>query len=295
MKPIVDEPTSVLDAERLLQLRRFPGFQDVAVDDAALLLGAMTERALAPGEVLARRGAPLGAAWFVVEGALEVESANHPRTVSAPDMVGMLELMSGDPDGLGVVCASSAVVLELEQADLLAILASDFDMLARSMLSLCRGILMLSPHEGGPVSPVFAQRRIEALSFVDALLLIHELSPFGAVGAETMAELAASFTEVSLSGVVEARGQVTERVLLVLEGELTYGPVVVPTGGGFGALHAIAEAPLAHDLIAAEGTRALVWSIDTIMDALDDDVPFALRWLREMAGRAQALASALPR
>lgn len=287
----VEQIAAAINPVRLLGLRRFPGFEEVDLADAALILGAMTERVLADGQSIARRGAPLSAAWFVVAGELAVDGGAYRVRVGAGEMVGMLELIAEIGEGLGVVSVGEAVVMELGQADLLAILAGNFEMLAASMRSLCRGILQLSPLEEGPTGTP-PRERTGPLALVDSLLLLHELSPFGAVGAETMAELAASLTELSVAGVVVPRAQLSERILLVLEGRLRYGPLEICAGRGFGALQAIAEAPFAYDLIADDGTRLLVWSLDTVMDALDDDIPFALGWLRGLATRAHALVVA---
>lgn len=279
-----------LNTQRLLALRSFAGFEDLDLADAALLLGAMTERALKPGMKLSKRGAPLCAAWFVVEGELAVTDAAGRRVVHAGETAGMLELLSETHDGPELESAGEAIVLELEKADFTAMLSGNFEMVADAMRSLSRVILQYAPLEGGPVSMIEPQRAGD-LDFVDLLLLLHHLSPFGEVGAETMSELAASLTELTLSGTVAVEGQINERIYLVLRGRLRYGALEATSGHGFGALQAIAEAPLAHDLIADEDTRVFAWSLNTIMDALDDDIPFAMRWLREWAQRVQRLVA----
>ncbi len=281
--------TDIINTQRLLALRTFAGFEDLDLTDAALILGAMNERTLPTGSELSKSGIPVAAAWFVVEGELAVQDVAGRRLVRAGETVGMLELLSGTNDGLEIESTSDAIVLELERSHFMAMLNANFEMLANAMRSLSRAILMLSPLEPGPKSKI-EPRDVPAFNFVDSLLLLHELSPFGAVGAETMAELAASLSEQTLSGIVEPRGQLTEHIYLVLKGELSYGTVKMPAGSGFGALHSLAEIPLAQDLTAAEGTHVFVWTLNTIMDALEDDIPFALTWLRGMAARVHDLA-----
>jgi hypothetical protein len=59
-------------------MRRFPGLDQVDIDDLAKLLAATTEREVRKNTVLAKRGSPVGAAYFIIEGELRVTTAPDP-------------------------------------------------------------------------------------------------------------------------------------------------------------------------------------------------------------------------
>lgn len=279
-----------VNAQRLFALRTFAGFEDIDLSDAAMILGAMTERSLPAGTRLSKNGTPVTAAWFVVEGELAVKDVAGRRIVRAGETLAMLELLSGTSDGLDIQSTTEAIVLELERSHFMGLLNANFEMLSDVMRALSRAIINLSPLEPGTKGD-FGEHKSRDLDFVERFVLLHALSPFGAVGAETMAELAEALEERSVSGTIESGGALIQHIYLVLDGHLSYGPVDLPPGSGFGALHAIAETPLLHDVVAAEGTRVFVWTLDTIMEALDDDIPLALTWLRGMAARVHGLAT----
>lgn len=277
---MADRDPPVPSAERLLSLRRFVGMEDMDADDAAEFLALTSERVVRAGTRLAQSGSALDRAWLVVEGELAI--GPHHQRIGPGQLAGVVEMLSGSAAGLDVECRRDAVVLEIHGEDFFTLLGGNFEMLAGVMAGLSGALIELESFSGAPALTE-VQYPPPPLGFVDKLLIFRERSDFLAGGAETVTELAAATTDVTVSGVVERAGQVIERMYVVLAGTLRYGALEVGPGDGFGGVHGLAEVPLAFDVVAAPQTRVLVLSIDAMMDALDDDVPFALSWVRALA------------
>jgi len=285
----VDETS--LSALRLLGLRRFAGFERVDVDDLAKLLAATTERTLPSGTHLAKRGAPLLAAYFVIEGTLRVSLGDRSHDVGPNETAGMVDMIAGRPEGLDIDCVTDAVVLELENADFIAFNAENFDMLEALLRAFSARVLTLSPLEGS-TQPAQKSPRRTTSGFVERLLFLHGLEAFGALGAETTADLAAALEEHQpLPGVIVPKGHPTGALYVVVEGALRFGMSEIQPGGVFGLLHSVAQSPLPFDLVATNGTKVLTCRREIVADLLEDNVAFTLAWLQKLAQRLLELGS----
>jgi len=269
-------------AQQLLGMRQFVGLEGLGLDDAAKMLGVMTERSLPAGTRLAQRGTPLNAAWFIVEGQLEIGAGKSVRRAGEREPVGLLEALADLPEGIDVTCVGPATVLELPKASLVALLRQDFDALAGAMRSTAAAILQLSDSE--PISVRAVNPLGPApLSFAERLLFLTDLSTFTSGGAETVAEIAFAMSDVAMNGVVLRAGEASDCLYIVMTGALHYRRLTISAGNVFGALHGIGEIPVAADLTAEPGTRVLACRVETILDLLEDDLPLALAWLRGFA------------
>ena len=273
-----------LSAVRLLGLRRFPGLERVDVDDLAKLLGATTERTIPAGTRLAKRGAPLGAAWFVIEGELRTTGRNGSRSVGPNQTAGMIEMVSEHREGLDIDCVTDAVVLELDKADFLAFCAENFDMLEALLRNIGAHVLARAPLEGTEQASLRSWTA-GTCRFVDRLLFLHALTSFGPFGGETIADLAAALDERRESGVLVPAGRAIDRLYVVVDGSLRFGSSEFGPGSIFGFLHCVAELPLPYDLVATETTTVLSCGREIVTDLLEDNVPFALGWLQRLAQR----------
>jgi CRP-like cAMP-binding protein len=280
----------LLDPQQLLEVRRLAGMSEVDLDDAAKLLAISTERALPAGTTLSKRGEPLSAGWFVLEGELIVRDSARQRLAKVHEAVGFVELLAESADGLEVSCQNDAVVLEIPRASLTALIADDFEGLLGVIRAFSLEILRAEPFDQPPTRAE-PPKGDPPLSFVDRLLFLHELSTFAEAGVDTVAELAWQVSEAAVSGVLHRAGSAVDRIYMVVRGALRYGTASVPAGSAFGALHVLAETPLAEDLVAEPGTSVIACDIGTVLDMLEDDLPLALMWLRGIAARLVELTA----
>jgi CRP-like cAMP-binding protein len=280
----------IIDPQHLLGMRRFAGMADVDLNDAAKLLATATERSLAAGAQLSALGAPLTTAWFIVEGELRFGDGKREQRAGPYEAVGFLELFGEIADGLEVECVTDAVVLEIERSHLLALLADDFDGLVELLRSFSAAILQVSPFEQSPMR-ARPPAGPSPLSFVERLVFLHELSAFAEAGVGTVAELALQVSDTDVSGTLLCAGSALDQMFFVVRGALRYGDADVAAGSSFGALHAIGEIPLAHDLVAERGATVIACEVAVVLDMLEDDLPLALTWLRGLAARVVELSA----
>lgn len=280
--PLRDEAV-VVDAERILALRTFLGMEDLAIAEAVQILGMMTERRWPAGTVLASRGVPLPAAWFVLEGELRVGAASSARRVGAHEIAGILELLADTPEGVDVVTVTDVVALQIGGDDLFAQLALDFEMVRGVLQQLSTNLLAVAPDVDRTEALVLPPAPGDALGFATRLRLACGLGCFPPSSVATLADAAAAFEEIAPEGTLLPAGTVVDRIWIIVEGELLAGDARYPAGAMFGRLPAIAEAPLAGDVVAAPGTRLLGIPMATVLDLYEDDTRCALFAVRVLA------------
>lgn len=285
----------VVDAERILALRTFLGMEELAISEVAQLLGMMTERRWPAGAVLAKRGAHVPAAWFVLEGELRIGHAAGERRVVAHEIAAILELLGDTPDGIDVVTATEVVALEVGRDDLFAQLALDFEMARGVLQQLSAGLLAVAPDidRTEPLVPPPAPG--QALDFAARLRFARGLGSFPPTAIATLADVAAAFEETTAEGTLLPAGATVDRIWVVVEGELRAGDARFVPGSMFGRLPAIAEAALAHDVVAAPGTRLLALPMATVLDLYEDDATGALFAVRVLAAHLADHQDAFPR
>lgn len=282
-EPLPGDDTIEVDADRILALRTFLGMGDLAISEAVQLLGMMTERRWPAGTVLARSGAPMPAAWFVLEGELRLGVSPGDRRVGAHEIAGILELLGDTPDGADVVTVTDAVALEIGRDDLFAQLGLDFEMVRGVIQTLSANLIKIAPdidHTEPLVSlPASGQR----LDFATRLRFARGLGSFPPSAIATLSEVAAAFEETTTEGILLAAGATVDRIWIVVEGELRAGESRFVPGSMFGRLPAFAEAALAHDVVAEPGTRLLGLPMATVLDLYEDDTAGALFAVRVLA------------
>lgn len=298
--------SSSLNVVRLLGMRRFPGLDQVEIDDLAKLLAATTERVVRKNTTLAKRGAPLGSAYFIIEGALRIREgrggSTAERILGANTIAGIVEMISENEEGLDIECVSDAVVLELERADFLAFCADNFEMLAELLRTFSERVLRLSPFEGTNALHSSARSarglpHLDPAKYVDRLRLLSRIEALKPFGTETISDLAVALKEERVSPPTQERclmraGHAIDSLYVVLSGGLQLGSVRVEPGNVFGLLHAVSESPLAFDLVARPNTRVLTCRREILSDLLEDNLAFTLAWLRELAERILELDAA---
>ena len=295
VEPLLEDAPVLVDADRILALRTFLGLEDLAISEAVQLLGMMTERRVPAGTVLAKRGASVPAAWFVLEGELRIGHAGGERRVGAHEIAGILELLGDTPDGLDVVTATDVVALEVGRDDLVAQLAVDFEMVRGVLQQLSANLLMVAPDIDRTEPLVPAPAPGKPLDFAMRLRFARGLGSFPPSAIATLADVAEAFEEETAEGTVLPAGATVDRIWIVVEGELHAGEARFVPGSMFGRLPAIAEAALAHDVVAAPGTRLLGLPMATVLDLYEDDATGALFAIRVLAEHLADHQDAFPR
>lgn len=295
VEPLLEDAPVLVDADRILALRTFLGLEDLAISEAVQLLGMMTERRVPAGTVLAKRGASVPAAWFVLEGELRIGHAGGERRVGAHEIAGILELLGDTPDGLDVVTATDVVALEVGRDDLVAQLAVDFEMVRGVLQQLSANLLMVAPDIDRTEPLVPAPAPGKPLDFAMRLRFARGLGSFPPSAIATLADVAEAFEEETAEGTVLPAGATVDRIWIVVEGELHAGEARFVPGSMFGRLPAIAEAALAHDVVAAPGTRLLGLPMATVLDLYEDDATGALFAIRVLAAHLADHQDAFPR
>lgn len=293
VEPSPDDDAIVVDADRILALRTFLGMEDLAIAEAVQLLGMMTERRWPAGSVLATRGAPLPAAWFVLEGELRLGGAPE-RRARAHEIAGILELLGDTPDGLDVVTATEVVALEVGRDDLFAQLALDFEMVRGVIQTLSANLIKVAPDVDRTEPLVVPPASGQPLDFATRLRFARGLGSFPPSAIATLADVATAFEETTAEGVLLPAGATVDRIWIVVEGELRAGNTRFVPGSMFGRLPAFAEAALAHDVVAAPGTRLLGLPMATVLDLYEDDATGALFAVRVLAAHLADHQDAFP-
>ena len=279
-----------LRADRLFGLHRVLQMTSVSLEDATRLLSAMTERTYASGAVLALRGRPLDAAFFVLDGEVAATSARGAVVQArANDNAGFVELLSEDPDGLDIRCVADATVLEIEKSDFLRMAAEDFGMMETIQRAFASSLVRAIPF-GRTIHRSVPTWTTCPVGYVERMLFLRELSALYDSGIATLAELAQMGTETTIDGgVLLPAGQTLDGLYLVTSGTLAHGDTELVPGDTFGWLQSMAREPLSDDLVATGAASVLVFSLEAMLELLEEDVPFALASMRRLAQEILAL------
>jgi hypothetical protein len=126
--------------ERILALQRVPLFARVAADEMRHLADITAAVDLKPGtSPFTESAAP--ALWLMLSGEMELASSAAnvtPRTVRSGDVIGALEVMSGQPLGLSARVTKPGIALRLERDDLFSLLSERPELLRQIFSALFR-------------------------------------------------------------------------------------------------------------------------------------------------------------
>ena len=126
--------------EKVLALQRVPLFARVVADEMRHLADITTAVDLTPGaSPFTESAAP--ALWLMLSGemALASSAANvPPRTVRSGDIMGALEVMSGEPLGLAAKVTQPGIALRLDRDDLFSLLSERPELLRQIFSALFR-------------------------------------------------------------------------------------------------------------------------------------------------------------
>ena len=126
--------------EKVLALQRVPLFARVTADEMRHLADIAAAVDLTPGAApFAESAAP--ALWLMLSGELELASSAAnvpPRTVRSGDVIGALEVMSGELLGLAGKVTQPGIALRLDREDLFSLLSDRPELLRQIFSALFR-------------------------------------------------------------------------------------------------------------------------------------------------------------
>ncbi len=112
--------------ERLEALRRVPIFKELAPAALERVAGVATEVDLPAGHVLIERGQPGAGLFVLLEGTVELRSADQPVTRGPGEFVGELALLApGTPRTTRVQAATAVTCLAIGRDDFYELLDSE--------------------------------------------------------------------------------------------------------------------------------------------------------------------------
>jgi CRP-like cAMP-binding protein len=282
--------------ERLLILRTFPGFAELAPEMVGVLADHTRERFFPAGSYLLRAGEPIDAIHFIVQGRVEMRRhGERYREMGPKSAVGGLAAFARDPHGYDVIALEDCVSLEERIDDAVDIFEDHFPILRGVMRALAREVMRLrrndDPKAGfvetddpGPACPP------DPLDFVERMALIRESMTFAKTRVEAVADLARDAREVRMnagetiwhegdppgdtyilvSGIVECRTDEGQR--------FRFGP-----GDVIGALDGMAMEPRWFTPTIIRDMVALKISSESMYDIFEDNFDIAMDLIEGMA------------
>lgn len=297
--------------ERVLFLRRLPALQMLSGPDLALLAESLRERFFPRGSVLLQEGEPVAAAHIVVSGDLRLTRRGQALGGLRPgEILGGLQLVARDPEGLGAVAESDTLTLEIEADAVHELFEERFPILLSVMRQLCRrlvqGLLSADCQSIQPPSiqvPLRPPQR--SLDLVERLVLLRAFPVFARASITSLADLARTMQEVRYERGVQLwrEGDAASWLLLPVEGRVAccdqVGCFQLDAGPGvpLGVVEALADLPRWYSAQTVTPLLALRGRPDELIDVFEDNHRMGADFLAGMAqdllrieGRAGSLS-----
>lgn len=213
--------------QRILTLRSFPAFGNLAPHQVAVIAEHTTHRVFARGARIVQLGAPVSHVHFVLKGEVALRSADGTtlRVLGDRSVVGGLVAFNGDDAEYDAVALAETSTLAIGVNDALDIYEDNFPLLRSVLQTLGRETITARrahrPTAG--FSNVLAEpSRLPAppLDFVERMAWIHKTLTFANRRMEGIAELAREATQVRVSGgtTLWREGDAADHMLLICDG-----------------------------------------------------------------------------
>jgi len=287
----------VAPLQRLLYLKRLPTLSTLPAAELSAIAEQAQERFFPAGSVLLREGEPVGAVYFVVEGALAVHRRGRLVGRLGPGVgVGGVGLFARDPEGARVTAEADTFALELDADTVLEVLEDRFPILHHILRDTSRQLIDLivrhglDPVRGFPDCDFNVDPSAE-LDLVERIFFLRRTVPFQRASINALAELSRSMAQVRFEpGVTLWReGETGPGIYLVLCGRVRAASeargLLFHPGSGFplGALEAVAEEPRWYDAVTETRVVALQGSAEILVDVFEDNFEMAMDYLAVVA------------
>lgn len=294
--------------ERIIALRRFPGFAQLRPQELAALAAFAEERFFPRGSALLEPGRATQDIVLLVSGSVgELESGVVVRRWAGRDVIGGMSAMTQDPVGQHFVALEDTEAFSLNYEDMLDVFEDHFSILvavlggmSRAMLEARRELGLDGGYEA-PTEPELAPHSRPRLSVVEKILMLRNLQDLGKHEVEVSAELARNATEwrYTAGKALWAAGDTADHYLFIVSGcvkglvpeqPATEGQPAKPAqrirlgaSSPIGIMDALAGVPRWYHAVAETDVVVLRIEISDLIDILEDHAELALNMLRMLA------------
>lgn len=288
-----EDPQMVAPLQRILYLKRLPAFSTLHGSELAAIAEHTQERFFSAGSVLMEEGQPVGAVYFVIEGALDVNRRGRFVGQVGPGAgVGGLGLLARDPEGARVTAASDTLALELDGETLLEVFDDRFPILHHILRDVSRQIidlfvrLRLDPAARIPDCRLPGDPNHE-LDIVERIFFLRQMQVFQRASINALAELSRAMNQVHFEpGVTLWReGEHAPGIYLILSGTVRASSesrgLLFRPGPGFplGAHEAVGEVPRWYEAVTETRLAVLQANAEALIDVFEDNFEMAMDYL----------------
>ena len=288
--------------ERVMLLRTFPAFAELAPGHLAALAELAVERSFPAGSEIHPEGLPVREVHYVLTGEVAIRRRGQEvRRLGPRSVIGGLAALARLRDGYQVITTADTTTFSFTHEDQVDVFEDNFEM----MTGVLRGVAgayiddrrragTAAGFEGEPDPGVMPA---QPLGLVGKLAVLRRTTPFDLAEIEALAELARDSPErrhpagTTLWRTGDPAGHSLLVVAGVIEGHVPENGQRFRLGARSiaGGLDSLAERPRWFDATAASELAVLEVGHAALLDVLEDHTGMAMDVLRAMAGGVLAL------
>jgi CRP-like cAMP-binding protein len=275
---------NIVPVERMIALRRYPGFADADLAELAVLADNVVETEFVAGAEVARAGR-VPAFHLVVEGQLAMQDARWgPR-----DLAGAVEALAGRVIAAPMIATTHARTLQLSAADFADIVEDNFGLLSDVLRDMARHLLALQRRRGpAPLRVHPANPTTGALGLVDRIVALRRQLPFATGRIQALSALAQATRErtVEAGERIAISGEWAKSSFVILDGVVRVGGRVLGPDDAIGTIEMLGGATYAGDAEALTAGRVLECPAIAVYDVIEDHTDLGLAMIANLAGEA---------
>jgi CRP-like cAMP-binding protein len=290
------EPIEIGRIEQLHALRSMFGDGGPSTPALAALVELTVPVRIPAGTCVAREQGPVGVAYLIIEGSLEVRRGGNLLGVFGPrSSVGVLAVLSRDTRGFECVALADTVALMLRAEDFLEILEDQFDLMHSAMRGIAGDAIAarrkLLPHAGfsNELRPPVEYPERE-LDLVERILHLRQTFGLGHSFIDELAELARAAEEVRYPAGKKlwSSGDSANHMIILVNGVVEG---TTPEGARFqcgpgdilGHLDMVSRTPRWFDAFVTEDVVALTLDYEVVIDVWEDQPELGFDFIRMLA------------
>jgi CRP-like cAMP-binding protein len=215
--------------ERTLALRSLPLFRGLPARELSALAQLLHEQVVPRGQLLHRAGSHVQALHLLTDGRVRLQHDATPAAIlEAPQALGFVELLAGEPARVTAVAESIVTALVIDRGALLDVLEDQFSLVLHLRTALGRQIAARQtelgryelPRTGAPIAP--ARIGSAPLDLVESLLRLEQVPELRTFGVAVLAALVGEEPTVSFTAgerLFDAGAEAT-RLIVLVEGDV---------------------------------------------------------------------------
>ncbi|HEX5061910.1 MAG TPA: cyclic nucleotide-binding domain-containing protein [Kofleriaceae bacterium] len=268
---------------RMLQLRQFPLFETIDLDELATIAENLVEITIPAGTQIVAAGDRVHGVHLILAG--RIESQPHGQTWSAHQVFGALEVLAHRAAAHSAVAASDVQALYLPAGEVGEVLEDNFGVLLATVRELAGRLLAAAPPPARTCGCAAGP-----LGLVERLIVLRQLLPFTSARLQALATLAHASEEVQwrAGAVIAHAGEPASGGLIIIDGGARAlrddGEQLFEPGAAIGHLETLAGLPHRATIETTQPVRALRSGAPAIFDVLEDHTDVALAMTATFAG-----------